>query len=106
MRARFWAGIVVAGAVLGGSCVAYPVAKLRWSSRQVHRFCDEVMVGGPMEGLRPRAEERGLNVIESPARLDQPEKLIAWQGWVFSRHLCEVHGAGGIVTEKRTSALD
>lgn len=106
MTSRLWIGLLVAGVVLGGACVGYPVAKMRWSSRQVHAFCDEVRVGGPIEGLKPRAEQRGLNVIESPARLDQPEKLIAWQGWVFSRHLCEVHGAGGIVTEKRTSALD
>jgi hypothetical protein len=106
MKSRLWIGAVVGVLVIGGSCVGYPVAKIRWSSRLVHQFCDEVVIGGPAGGLRAQAEERGLNVIESPARAGEPGKLIFWQGWVFSRYLCEVHHVGGLVTEKRTSFLD
>ncbi|MEO7328567.1 MAG: hypothetical protein ABI193_08315 [Minicystis sp.] len=106
MKSRTWIGIIVAVVVLGGSCVGYPVAKIRWSSRQVRQFCDEVAIGAPIDGLKARAAERWLNVIESPPRAEEPGKLVFWQGWVFARHLCEIHYVDNVVTEKRTSSLD
>lgn len=107
MKPRVWMSLI-AGAVvlLGGSCIGYPMVKMRWAERQVREFCDEVVVGGPIDGLEARAGRRWLHVIDLPQRAGEPGELLFWQGWLFSRHFCQVHHVGGVVTEKKTTYLD
>lgn len=92
--------------VLGGSCVGYPVYKLRWTARVVNDFCASVHVGDPIDGLAQKARSAGLDVIESPPTPGRKATLMAWQGWMFARRFCDVEHEAGRVTGAKKSSLD
>jgi hypothetical protein len=110
-KKRPWLVALVVALLLGGACVGYPVAKIRWSRQAVDGFCAGVTPGSPAEGLARRAREASLQVIEVDARTaadgtTEPATLLAWEGWGFVRRFCRIEHDGVKVTNVNESSLD
>lgn len=105
-----WA-LVLGVVVLGGTCVGYPIGKIRWARRAVDGYCAAVAPGNPVAGLAQRATDARLQVIEVAPRKDDdgkvvPGRLLLWEGWVFARRFCNIDHDGTSVTRVSSASLD
>ncbi len=105
------AAVVALPFVACGGCGVYGVLKIRWAKTTAHAYCDEdVAIGAPIVGLEAKALARGLQVIDVPpdpaATPPKDGRLMAWEGFVFARHFCNVEHDGKSVLAKSTSSLD
>jgi hypothetical protein len=103
-KRTFWGCLIAAIVGLLATC-GYPPAKMYWSRTQVKRFCDQVKIGQPTDGLAARAREMWLQVREYELRGRDPT-ISVWEGWVFARTFCDVSHRDGKVTDKRLFSLD
>lgn len=89
---------------------AYAIGKEKWADLQAKRFCSSVHAGDAVHGLDKRAEGFGLRVMSSQARViageSRPPTITAWEGWVFSRHFCDVEHDNSKVVRVRSMFLD
>ncbi len=113
MAKKRWLTVALIVALPFASCGgfgAYGVLKVRWARGQVHELCDGVAVGTPIAGLEAKARELHLNVMtiapNTPGAPHKEGKILAWEGFVFARHFCEIDHDGTTVLAKHTSSLD
>ena len=90
--------------------IGYPFFKDKWAKAQVHKFCSEINPGDPVKGLAAKAENFGLKFRNRPSYKQgkevYPAKILAWEGWAFSRYYCDIEHDQKLVLKKMETYLD
>jgi len=110
-RSRAWRWALIALGVLLVCAILLPSLLMILAENRVNRFCREIEIGDPVQGLEQRAREIGLKVSHRPPipqteGKTTPGRLSAWDGWMYARWFCDVKYEDDTVRSKEIFFLD